>query len=87
MQIQKAKEADIKCLFVSREGTSYLGFNEYINLIKTNTGLEFKLLPNKYNVCGSVDPIPESCKQFVAIHALTNDGEEIWNQQMESRKL
>jgi len=87
MQIQKAREADIKCLFVSREGTSYLGFNEYINLIKTNTGLEFKLLPNKYNVCGSVDPIPESCKQFVAIHALTNDGEEIWNQQMESRKL
>jgi len=87
VQIQKAKDVGIKCLFISREGHSNIGFEQYLDLIKINNNLEFKLLPNKYNVCGSVDPIPESCIQFVAIHALTDDGEEIWNQQMESKKL
>jgi hypothetical protein len=87
MQIQKAKEMGIKCLFISREGNSYIGLEQYLELIKINNNLEFNLLPNKYNVCGSIDPIPESCKQFVAIHALTSDGEEVWNQNMNARKL
>lgn len=87
MQIQKAKEAGVKCLFISREGNRNLGLNQYLNLIKINNNLEFKLLSNKYNVCGSVDPVPESCKQFVAIHALTPDGEEVWTQNMNAREL
>ncbi len=87
MQIQKAKEAGIKCLFISREGKSNVGLSEYLKLIKINNNLEFKLLSDKYNTCGSVDPIPESCKQFVAIHALTPDGEEVWNQNMDSKKI
>jgi hypothetical protein len=86
-QVQRAKDAGIKCLFISREGKSNIGLSEYLNLIKINNNLEFKLLPNKYNTCGSVDPIPESCKQFIAIHALTPDGEDVWNQNMNSKKI
>lgn len=87
MQIQKAQEAGIKCLFISREGKSSVGLSQYLELIKINNNLEFKLLANKYNTCGSIDPVPESCKQFVAIHALTPDGEAIWNQNMDSKKI
>jgi hypothetical protein len=87
IQIKRAKEAGMKCLFISREGKKNIGFNQYLKLIKINNNLEFELLDDKYNTCGTMDPIPESCKQFVAIHALTVDGKEIWNQQMESKKL
>ncbi len=87
MQYQKAKEAGVKCLFISREGNSSVGFSEYLKLIKINNDAEFKLLADKYNVCGSVDPVPESCKQFVAIHALTPDGEDVWHQNMDSKKI
>lgn len=85
IQIQKARDNGFKCVFISREGKKSVGFQEYINLIKTNCNLEFKLLNNKYNTCGSIEPLPESCKQFIAIHALTPDGEDVWNQQMGSR--
>lgn len=87
IQIQRAKEAGVKCLFISREGNKKLGFDQYLKLIKINNNIEFELLDDKYNTCGSIDPIPESCKQFVAIHTLAVDGKEIWNQQMESKKI
>lgn len=82
IQIQKARELGLKCIFISREGKHNIGFQEYLKLIKVNCNLDFKLLPQKYNTCGSIDPIPESCKQFVAILPLTDDGETVWNQEM-----
>jgi hypothetical protein len=87
LQIKKAKEHGIKCLFISREGDSSLGFEEYLKLIKINCGVDFKLLPEKYNTCGSLNIIPESCKQFIAIHSLTADGEDVWYQQMNINKI
>ena len=37
---------------------------------------------SKYNVCGSKDPIPESCQQWVMLHHLTNSGPELWYNNM-----
>jgi len=87
LQIQKAKDLGFQCIFISREGRSNIGFKEYINLIKTNCDVEFKLMPQRFNTCGQIEPIPESCKQFVAIHPLTPGGELIWNTEMGSCAL
>lgn len=87
LQIKKAKEQGIQCLFISREGSSNIGFKEYLKLIKINCNVDFKLLPEKYNTCGSLNTIPESCKQFIAVHFLTANGEDVWHQQMSINKI
>lgn len=78
-QIKKAREENIKCLFISREH-NLKGFKEYIKLIKINCNEEFILQESRYNVSGSSN---QPCNQYVAILPLTTDGQQVWNDNMQ----
>jgi hypothetical protein len=82
-QIKKAQEHNIKCLFISREH-NLLGFKEYLKLIKINCNLEFQLQDSKYNVCG---PKSVASNQYVAVLPLSDDGLDLWNNQMDPFSL
>jgi len=86
LQLAKARMLGLDCVFISREH-NFLGFQKYLELIKINCSTEFLMEPNKYNVCGSLDPIPESCKQWVAVQHLTDTGSSVWTKQMNIYKL
>jgi hypothetical protein len=81
LQLAAAKLHNLECVFISREH-NLLGFVEYAKLIKINCNTNFYLETTRYNVCGSLDPIPDSCKQWVMVHHLTNQGEECWDTNM-----
>lgn len=81
LQLAKAKLLGLDCVFISREHNPK-AFDHYLNLIKINCGVTFYMSEHKYNVCGSLDPIPESCKQWVAVHGITLNGVNRWSHQM-----
>jgi hypothetical protein len=86
LQIQKSKEIGLDTLFISREG-SYRNFMEkYCDLIFSNTGYRFKLLDRRYNVCGEIPAIPESCKQLIAWFSFSSNY-EIWDRHMGKHQL
>jgi hypothetical protein len=68
-------------IFISREHNR-IGFEQYIDLIKINCDLEFNIKPNRYNVCGNYLTDNEGCVQYVAVHHLTNRGQETWIKHM-----
>lgn len=86
LQLAAAKLNNLDCVFISREH-NLLGFGEYAKLIKINCDTSFLLEATRYNVCGSLDPIPDSCKQWVMVHHLTDSGEECWNRNMKKYVL
>jgi hypothetical protein len=86
MQLAAAKLHNLECVFISREH-NLLGFAEYAKLIKINCDTNFYLESTRYNVCGSLNPIPESCKQWVMVHYSSNTGKECWNRNMKKYVL
>ena len=86
LQLAKAKLLGVDCVFISREHNPK-AFEHYLDLIKINCQVSFHMGPGKYNVCGSLDPIPESCKQWVAVHAITPAGVYRWSHQMRRNVL
>jgi hypothetical protein len=78
LQLAEARRLDLDCVFISRE-ENLKGFQEYLKLIKINCDLNFELEENKFNVCGSLDCVPEGCKQWVAKLNLTDVGSSIWD--------
>lgn len=84
IQLKKAHELNLDCLFISRHGNPR-AFKKYGDLVNSNLNTSFKMLKHKYNVCGSLDPIPESCKQHILIHFLTDKGKERWDAVMANR--
>lgn len=77
IQYKKAKEFGLDTIFISREHNR-IGFEQYIELIQINCNLEFKIKPNRYNVCGGYFPENEGCTQYVAVHHLNDRGQETW---------
>lgn len=81
VQFKKAQELGLDSLFISREH-NLLGFKQYIDLIKINCSLDFNIKPNRYNVCGKTYDDQEGCVQYVAVHHLTDNGNETWIRNM-----
>lgn len=81
IQYQKAKEFGLDSIFISREHNR-MGFEQYLDLIKINCDLEFQIKPNRYNVCGGYFFDKEGCVQHVAVHHLTDSGNETWVRNM-----
>ena len=78
LQLAKAKLIGLDCVFVSREH-NLKAFNAYLKLIKINCNTEFKMEPTKYSLNGpSQVEDPESMKQWVMLHYLTDCGESVW---------
>lgn len=86
MQIYKAKELGLAGIFMSREGDHKRVFEKYVDLAYKNTGYCFNVLADRYNVCGHLSPIPESCKQWIAVHCFANNS-NTWNQHMKQFKV
>ena len=81
IQFNVAKQHNLHCLFISRENNLH-AFKKYGELITINCGVDFVMELDRYNVCGSQDPIPESCKQWVMLHHLTPNGAALWYDSM-----
>ena len=81
IQFNVAKLHNLDCLFISREH-NLIAFTKYLELIKINCSVEFSMESSKYNVCGSKGSIPDSCKQWIMIHHLTNTGPALWYNNM-----
>lgn len=87
LQLAKAKLIGLDCVFISRE-YNLKGFEEYLKLIKVNCNTEFTMEPTKYalNGCCYVED-PESMKQWVMLHYLTDTGQQRWINQMKQYAL
>jgi len=86
LQLAKAKLLKLDCVFISRENNQR-AFVHYLQLININCNIPFCIESKKYNVCGSLDPIPESCKQWVAMYFLNSDATNKWDQNMNKYRL
>jgi hypothetical protein len=87
LQLAKAKLLGLDCVFISREN-NLKAFFEYLKLIKVNCNTEFIMEPNKYALNGPcyVED-PESMKQWVMLHHLTDNGQIVWHNNMKNFKL
>jgi len=87
MQIRDAQAADLDIVFMSREkGRS--SFEKSIDYLRSkNSMINFSILDDRYNVCGCMEPIPESCKQYISIMYLNNFGKETWNLDMLKHRI
>ena len=81
MQISTAKELGFQGVFMSREGDHKKVFELYVDLAYRNTGYYFEVLKDRYNVCGCLQPIPESCKQWIAVHCFCSNT-QLWHEVM-----
>jgi hypothetical protein len=85
-QLKKAKTLGYKCIFMSREENP-LAFSQWSDLVNRNTGNRFINLPDRYNVCGNIYPIPESCKQYISIDTSSPEALTLWNNNMEKFRI
>lgn len=85
-QLKKAKMLGYKCVFMSREENP-LAFSKWSDLVNRNTGNRFINLPDRYNVCGAVYPIPESCKQHISIDTSHPEALSIWYDNMKKFRI
>ena len=85
-QFTVALNSNINAMFISRE-SNVLAFTQYLNLIRINCGYIFNLLPNLYNVCGPQAAVPESCRQYVAVHYVNKLGQQQWAENMNQHQL
>jgi hypothetical protein len=81
IQIKRAQELNIDTVFISREGDYRRFLKRYCDLILLNTGYEFTVLDHRYNVCGNIHTVPDSCCQLVAIHSFSGTIND-WNTSM-----
>jgi hypothetical protein len=86
IQIQVAKKLGYDCLFISRSENPK-AFREYGHLVNANTNSRFKMLDGMYNVCGNLDLVPVSCRQYIMLDFLTSVGPLKWTSVMEGNKL
>jgi hypothetical protein len=86
LQLAVAKRIGLDSVFISRE-ENLRGFQEYLKLIKINCNEEFTIWKNKFNVCGTQNPVPESCKQWIATLPLTDKGQAVFSAAMMQHQL
>jgi hypothetical protein len=78
-QLKVARDNGLNSVFVSRLHNK-MAFQEYLSLLKINTGSTFDLLSDKYWVCGGVKTI--ECLQFIGVSHLNEYGLANWKKYM-----
>lgn len=86
LQMAKARMLGLDCVFITREENPKAFFKEYRKLIKSNCNEDFAPLDYMIDTCG-ITPVPDTCKQYVMITHLTDDGPNVWNNFMSKFKL
>ena len=86
-QLAVARELNLTSAFISREhGINSLNkFIDHIN--QTIEDTNFIMLNGKYDVCGIENPVPDSCKQYIALKLLSDNGKHDWNKKMLFRRF
>lgn len=87
IQIKDARTTDLDVVFMSREkGRS--SFKKSVDYLRSkNSLINFLILEDRYNVCGCMEHIPESCKQYISIMYLNDLGKETWNLDMLKHRI
>lgn len=75
IQLDTARRIGLEACFISRE-KNRRGFARYLQLVQNNTGVEFVLLPNTYDVSGADNSL---VVQHVGIWDITGNGLTYWN--------
>ena len=86
IQMARARELGLDCVFITREENPKAFFNEFRTLIKINCQEDFIPLDYQLDTCG-LTPIPDSCKQHAMVNYLTNHGASVWEYFMRQFKL
>jgi len=86
-QLAAARDLNLTSVFISREH----GFNSFSKFVthmnQTIPDTNFTLLNGKYDICGIENPVPDSCKQYVALKLLSENGKDAWNKKMLFRRF
>lgn len=82
LQIKKSQDMGIECLFMSREENPK-AFSKWSGLVNANCGTNFICLDHRYNVCGRLNPVPESCKQYISLDFSNESSIDVWNKNMQ----
>lgn len=61
---------EIKAVMITREGNGKKSFSRIIDIANTVVKKPFVILDEKHNVCGNLCPVPESCRQMIALKML-----------------
>lgn len=61
---------EIKAAMITREGSGKNSFSRIVEISNTAVKKPFVILDKKYNVCGNLSPVPDSCKQMIALKML-----------------
>lgn len=87
MQINDATLFDLDTIFISRE-RGRLSFEKGIRYLRSkNPMINFMMLNDRYNVCGPMESVPESCKQHVAVMHLNDRGQDTWNLDLSKHRI
>lgn len=87
VQLDAARRLGVSSVFISRE-TGFHSFGKYVSYInETLTDTAFVVLNGRYDVCGIENPVPDSCKQYIALKLLTENGKRDWNNKMLFRRF
>ena len=87
LQLRAARSIGLSSVFISREN-GLQSFNRYISHINnTIADTDFTMLSGRYDVCGIENPVPDSCKQFIALKLLSDNGKREWNTKMLFRRF
>jgi hypothetical protein len=60
----------IEIAMITREGRYKKSFVEIVRLANSVSKNKFSILDGRYNVCGNLDYVPDSCVQMVAMSAI-----------------
>lgn len=60
----------IEIAMITREGRYKKSFVEIVRLANSVSKNKFAILDGRYNVCGNLDHVPDSCVQMVAMSAI-----------------
>lgn len=86
-QISIARGMGLSSVFISRQH-GLMSFGKFISQVNdTIRDTNFELLNGRYDICGIEKPVPESCKQFIALKQLTENGKREWNSKMLFRRF
>lgn len=68
-QLAEIKRLEIPHVFISRQGKYQKSFQQYISLVNANNSVNFEILKNQYNVCGSLHTQTPECYQTIAMYS------------------
>lgn len=84
LQLSRAKELGYDCVFMSRDANKK-GFEAWTDLVNENCQSDFKLLDDRYNLCGDFNDGSSNCVQYVSVDVSNDLALNIWKNAMHNK--